>query len=68
MNKTCPVNHCSEQLDKPWNLCCKTHWFSLPKPLRDEVWRLFKAERGSGAHLRCIGECLIYLNTLEREA
>lgn len=66
VNKNCPVNGCDEQLEKSWNLCCKSHWFALPKPLRDEVWRLYKAERGSSTHLDAIAECLIYLNGLEK--
>jgi hypothetical protein len=67
MTKTCPVNRCNQQLKAAWNLVCLYHWKLLPSPLQDEVWRLFKAERGSGAHLRCVAECLIYLNTLESE-
>lgn len=66
-NTICPVIGCEQPLEKSWNLTCKGHWFDLPKPLRDEVWRLFRAERGSGAHLRAIAECLIFLNKIERE-
>ena len=65
--KTCPVIGCSNLLDRSWNLVCKGHWFDIPKPLRDEVWRLFKNERGSDAHMAAVAECLIYLNGLRRE-
>lgn len=66
MNKTCQVIGCLTLTDRPWNLVCKNHWFELPKPLRDEVWRLFKAERWSKAHRAVVGKCLRYLNQLER--
>lgn len=27
-------------------LMCKGHWFSVPKPLRDELWRAFRSDEG----------------------
>jgi hypothetical protein len=28
-------------------LGCRGHWFALPKPVRDEVWRLWRESPGS---------------------
>lgn len=25
-------------------MMCRQHWFQVPKPIRDEVWRAFKEE------------------------
>lgn len=26
----------------PKMFACKAHWFALPKPLRDEIWRTYR--------------------------
>ena len=35
---------------KAHEVACRRHWLSLPKPIRDEIWRLYRSERGSDAH------------------
>lgn len=39
----CPATGCTVMLPTR-TLMCGPHWFSVPKPLRDEVKRLWKAE------------------------
>lgn len=39
---TCAATGCFRQVE-PGMLMCKSHWFTLPKPLRDEVWRTWRA-------------------------
>lgn len=38
----CAAPKCSAIVE-PGKLMCKGHWFSLPKPLRDDVWRTWRA-------------------------
>lgn len=37
----CAAQGCPEHVN-PGQLMCKSHWFSLPKALRDEVWRTYR--------------------------
>lgn len=39
--RTCPVEGCSTTHDRS-KLMCRAHWYSLPRPLRDEVSRAFR--------------------------
>ena len=39
---TCAVPSCHVTVERGM-LMCKSHWFSLPKPLRDDVWRTWRA-------------------------
>ena len=48
--KDCPVKGCGRGR-RPSEVVCSPHWKTVPRPLRDEVWRLFRTERGSLAHL-----------------
>lgn len=43
--RECPVEGCTEQHDRKM-LMCRTHWFEVPKPLRDELWRAYDHGRG----------------------
>lgn len=45
-------------------LACKTHWFSIPKPLRDAVTRAWNRGKGAGtdAHHAAITRAVDYLN------
>lgn len=43
--RECPVTGCPN-LHARDNLMCLSHWSSLPKPLRDEVWRTYRSEEG----------------------
>jgi hypothetical protein len=39
MAETCPIDHC-DQPRKSNQLMCKSHWYKVPKELRDKIWRL----------------------------
>jgi hypothetical protein len=43
---------------KVWHLACSDCWFSLPKDVRDRVWKLYKTERGSEQHRGACYEAL----------
>lgn len=55
VNRT-PYTRCGAE-KKSWQLACLDHWRQVPKPLQDEVWRLYKSEQGSGRHLAAVAEC-----------
>lgn len=38
----CPANGC-EIVTPPEMLMCRSHWYMVPKALRSEVWRAWKA-------------------------
>lgn len=39
---SCPVERCLNSRDAG-RLMCRKHWYQVPKQLRDEVWRTWKA-------------------------
>lgn len=39
--KDCIIEDCQAQC-KSAELMCKSHWFQVPKPIRDEVWSTWK--------------------------
>jgi hypothetical protein len=39
----CAVPKCGREI-APHLLMCRWHWFAVPKPLRDEVWRTYREE------------------------
>lgn len=41
--RVCPVPGCETKHSRNL-MMCKPHWFQVPKPIRDEVWRSFKGE------------------------
>lgn len=45
MTRECPVAGCTNKHDRSM-LMCRGHWFSVPKPLRDELWRAYRSEEG----------------------
>jgi hypothetical protein len=38
----CPYPGCEQRVTRNM-LACKPHWFKLPRPVRDEVWRSWRA-------------------------
>lgn len=42
MLRTCPVVDCGIHII-PSLFACKTHWFKLPKTLRDDIWTAWNA-------------------------
>lgn len=41
---------------------CYSHWMALPKALRDDVWRTFRAGQGSEAHIAALTQCYVFLS------
>ena len=49
MSHRCPAPKCETQV--PSNqYACRAHWYSLPKPLRDEIWAAYREEPLGKAH------------------
>lgn len=40
---TCPVPGCNQRHRRDM-LMCRTHWYMVPKPLREELWRAYRGE------------------------
>lgn len=59
MTHKCPAPGCAELL--PFEtFACRGHWFSIPKPLRDDLWRAWR--RGDfEAHAEVRAECVRFL-------
>ena len=57
---SCERAHADDQV------CCRPHWFSLPKPVREEIWRLYRVEAGSAAHVDAVHSALDWLNDRHR--
>lgn len=51
----CPAPGCSVLVDFK-TFACKTHWFTIPAPLRQELWREFRRNFEARANcLRALG-------------
>jgi hypothetical protein len=49
----------------PKMLACRTHWFSLPKPLRDGIWAAYRpgqeiSKTPSVAYLEAFQDCVAF--------
>lgn len=53
----CPKPGCTTQVGYDY-LMCAVHWRRVPKPLKDEVWRTFKAERLSPEHVQAMRQAV----------
>lgn len=42
MAEMCPLKGCINR-QRRGQLLCRAHWFGTPKPLRDEIWRTWRA-------------------------
>lgn len=58
----CSVSHADDQL------ACRKHWFQLPKPVRDEIWRLYRESPGSDEHRDACFRALAYLDERAKKA
>lgn len=47
MSHRCHLPSCREEVP-PRLLMCKRHWFMVPKPLRDAVWREYRPGQEEG--------------------
>jgi len=55
MDHECPANGCTAPVDITMLMCSK-HWYMVPKPLRNAVWRAWARRTGAGtpAHTAAI--------------
>ena len=44
------------------HFACRDHWYSLPKDLRDEIWREYRKEPGSARSIVAIVAAVKFLN------
>ena len=58
----CPAPGCDAVVPRNM-LACRKHWYSIPKPLRDEVWRAYDGGYGMGSpeHSIAIAEACAFL-------
>ena len=42
----CPIPRCGRQID-PSRLMCRSHWYMVPKRLRDQVWATWRSGQGA---------------------
>lgn len=50
----CPAPGCTKPVPRS-QLACRAHWYAIPKPLRDEVWRAYRDHgMGSAEHTAAI--------------
>lgn len=51
----CPVPDCHAQID-PSRLMCRSHWYLVPKQIRDRVWATWRSGQGafSTEHLETV--------------
>lgn len=45
--KICPHPACNREIPR-YMFACSTHWFQLPKTMRDEIWRTYDGGQGVG--------------------
>lgn len=71
MNHTCHATKCTTAVP-PRMFMCKTHWYMLPKAMRDGIWALYRpgqevTKDPSTAYLSHAMECVRYVADLEEE-
>lgn len=60
----CPIPLCGDQID-PSRLMCRTHWYMVPKELRDRVWATWRSGQGafSGEHQAAVRTAIASVGT-----
>jgi hypothetical protein len=59
----CPAPGCPVLVDDE-QLACSRHWYSIPKELRDELWRAYwGGGRGTPRHVAAVNACIAYLES-----
>lgn len=48
---------CGNPREKDWHLACPECWSLIPKPLQDDVYRLYKSAQGSPDHIAAVRRC-----------
>jgi hypothetical protein len=56
----CPIPGCRQQID-PSRLMCRSHWYTVPKELRDQVWATWRSGQGarSADHMGAVHRAII---------
>jgi hypothetical protein len=54
----CPGKGCTEQVPTS-KLACRSHWFQLPKELRDRIWKAWRSG-DTDKHQEAIMEAVAY--------
>jgi hypothetical protein len=60
---TCEASGCLRG-PAPQQVFCSRHWCELPLELRSRIWRLFRTQPDSDAHLAAIGEAAQLLEAM----
>lgn len=65
--RTCAIATCPREIARG-RLMCGPHWFAVPKPLRDEVWRTYDHGRGilSEPYLAAVDAAIENIEQAER--
>lgn len=59
----CPAPGCSFFVDDE-QLACSRHWYSIPKELRDELWRAYRGGGcGTARHVAAVNACISFLES-----
>lgn len=53
----CPVDGCPGKRSST-ELLCRSHWFKLPKAVRDRIWDLYQTEQGSERHRAAVFDAI----------
>jgi hypothetical protein len=57
MSHRCPAPKCAVQVPSD-QYACRAHWFSIPKPLRDELWHAYRHYGAlSQPHIAAMAAC-----------
>jgi hypothetical protein len=59
----CPKNGCTKNVPVEM-LACSSHWYEVPKPIRQAVWRAWDNGLGAGspAHRRAVAAAIRAMN------
>tara|TARA_Y100000310_G_scaffold293296_1_gene322788 strand:+ start:579 stop:764 length:186 start_codon:yes stop_codon:yes gene_type:complete len=58
----CPATDCGESRREK-QIFCRRHWFMVPQELRNRIWKLYREQAGSPAHLDAIKEAIKGVNS-----
>jgi hypothetical protein len=61
MSHECPANDCTKSVSADM-LMCRTHWFMVPKQIRDRVWREWRIAPQSPEHVQAITNAISAVN------
>jgi hypothetical protein len=65
MSHKCPGLNCDQQVPAD-QLACRSHWFSLPRDLRNRVWSAWRAGDQT-RHAAAVRDAISHLQAIEHE-